>query len=399
MAKQNNTIFWIIGIAIVIFLILPQLQAPTEEGMIGLIPHYYKDGVEVFPKFSLLRFSVVTPPGGTYDQISFDISAINQDVPIENIQIIGASPQVFKDALPTTTQTLASEEIKTLWTSNLMDTEQFEAISPVNFWIEVSGIETYTDTTIFPDRAYSGDISFEAYILHSTYNCYSGDVYWYDNLGIINDKKEECGTSAYTGSNYCYNNDVYRDYVTRGCSGLSCTQSTSKIKQEDCGTLGCSGGICNPEPTIVQCYQETANVATTCGGLDSGVYSWDGDWKYGSPENVYDGDWNTKSWAFYPPSESNYYVNYTIPYNLESAIFKTKDPGGIEYVQEIVIPDSCLVGNVLALRAKIIKYPSPPTTQYFCLTSTNWQQIGSDRITDAIYEEAMWWRMGGASSP
>ena len=161
MAKQNNTIFWIIGIAILLFIILPKLQVPAEEGMIGLTPHYYKDGVEIFPTFSLLRFSVVTPPGGTYDQISFDISATNQDVPIENIQVINAYPQAFKDALPTTTQTLAAQETKILWTSELMDTEQFEAVSPINFWIEVSGVETYTDTTIFPDRAYSGEISFE----------------------------------------------------------------------------------------------------------------------------------------------------------------------------------------------------------------------------------------------
>ena len=165
MAKQNNAIFWIVGIVVLVFLILPNLQkTPIEEGMIGLTPHYYKDGVEVFPQKGFLGFSVVTPPGGTYDQISFDISATNLgDIPIEDIKVVNAYPQVFKDALvEAIPQTLAIQETKTLWTSGLIDTEQFEAVSPVNFWIEISGENTYTEETTYPDRAYSGDISFEA---------------------------------------------------------------------------------------------------------------------------------------------------------------------------------------------------------------------------------------------
>ena len=159
MTKNNNTILWIIGIIILVVLI-SNYQKP-EEGMIGLKAHYYKDGVEVFPQFSLFRFSVVTPPGGSYDQISFDIIAIAQDVSIANIQVVGAYPQIFEDALASATlQSLAIGESKKLWTSDLMDTVQFEAISPVNFWIELSGENSYTQETIYPDRAYSGDISF-----------------------------------------------------------------------------------------------------------------------------------------------------------------------------------------------------------------------------------------------
>ena len=81
---------------------------------------------------------------------------------------------------------------------------------------------------------------------HSTYSCYSGDVYWYDSCGVKEEKKTECWTSGYSGSNYCYSNDVYKDYLTRGCSGSSCTSSTSKNKQQECGAQGCLGGGCIP---------------------------------------------------------------------------------------------------------------------------------------------------------
>ena len=161
--KDDNTIFWIIGIAIVVFIILPKIQVQEQEEMIGLTPHYYKDGIEVFPQKGLFGFSIVTPPGGSFDQIAFDISAINTgETLIENIQIIDASPISFKDALITTPQSLEIGESKILWTSELMNTVQFEAVSPVNFWVEVSGLETYANTTISLDRVYSGDIIFEA---------------------------------------------------------------------------------------------------------------------------------------------------------------------------------------------------------------------------------------------
>lgn len=162
MSKNDNTIFWVIGIVLLFIVISnPQFLKQQEEGMIGLDPHYYKDGVEIFPEKGFFGFTIVTPPGGSYDQIAFDISATNTGgVPIIDIQIIDAFPLVFKNALPTTTQNLEVGDSKILWTSDLMNTEQFESVSPVNFWIEVSGRETFTDTTIFPDRAYSGDISF-----------------------------------------------------------------------------------------------------------------------------------------------------------------------------------------------------------------------------------------------
>ncbi len=95
---------------------------------------------------------------------------------------------------------------------------------------------------------------------HSTYKCYSNDVYWYDSCNAREDKRTECGSDYYTGSNYCYLNDVYRDRVDNGCSGSSCFSNTIKVKQAECGALGCSGGVCNT------CAPQTCvDVGSSCG--------------------------------------------------------------------------------------------------------------------------------------
>jgi len=63
--KNDNTIFWIIGIAILIFLILPKLQVQEQEEFITLGVHYYdKDMNEIFPLTSTsptVPFSIVAP--------------------------------------------------------------------------------------------------------------------------------------------------------------------------------------------------------------------------------------------------------------------------------------------------------------------------------------------------
>ena len=93
---------------------------------------------------------------------------------------------------------------------------------------------------------------------HSSSSCYGDDVYWYNSCGVREDKKTDCGISGYSGINYCYDGDVYHDYITRSCSGSSCTSSTSRVKVQDCSS-GCSGGSC------VSCISHTSS---SCYGGD-----------------------------------------------------------------------------------------------------------------------------------
>jgi len=91
---------------------------------------------------------------------------------------------------------------------------------------------------------------------HTTYKCYNNDVYWYDNCNNREEKRFECGEDGY-GDNYCYDNDVYRDLIARGCSGNSCFETTvGKQKVQECGAAGCSNG---------QCAGECAGTDTSCG--------------------------------------------------------------------------------------------------------------------------------------
>ena len=77
MAKQNNTIFWIVGIAIFVFLILPNFQETSADGFVAIKVHYYdQNGNEIFPsalqessinklekfKIELFRFLISTGP-------------------------------------------------------------------------------------------------------------------------------------------------------------------------------------------------------------------------------------------------------------------------------------------------------------------------------------------------
>jgi len=146
--KKDNQIWIFVGLGILLLLIIPQLNLdffkPKEEGF-GMNIQYYKNGIEVFPKKSFLGFSVVNPPGGTYDQIALNIFGTSQNKLFTNIKIVDASPLAFKNVLPTTIQSLSGGQSKTLWGSNLMNTTQFESISPVNFYIRISGNEVKTE--------------------------------------------------------------------------------------------------------------------------------------------------------------------------------------------------------------------------------------------------------------
>lgn len=146
-SKKDNTILWIIGI-ILALLILNYYQKSQDEG-IGLKVHYYQNGIEVFPNTGL--FSTVTPPGGTFDAIRLDITGKNTGgSDLTNMQIVNATPLAFKNALPTTTQTLTVGQTKTLWTSSVMTTSQFETMAqPVRFWVNISGKDVYTGKTIY----------------------------------------------------------------------------------------------------------------------------------------------------------------------------------------------------------------------------------------------------------
>jgi hypothetical protein len=149
MAKNNNWIFWIIGI-IVLFLVITQtdLLKPKQTEFATISVQYYNDGVEVIPQKSL--FSIVTPPGGSYNQISFSIGATATGKSYSNIRVVSATPTAFLSALPTNSTNLSIGQSKTLFVSSLMTASQFETMpQPVRFWVNISAKDDYTGQTVY----------------------------------------------------------------------------------------------------------------------------------------------------------------------------------------------------------------------------------------------------------
>ncbi len=378
MAKKNNIIYWIIGI-VIFFLVITQTNIfkKQETEMLGLNIHYYKDGVEIFPTKGFFGFSIVTPPGGTYDQIAFDIPATNTgDVPITNIQIVDASPLAFKNALPSTTQSLLIGESKTLWTSGLIDTVQFEG-QIINFWIKILGDHPDLGTTYA--EKYSGDITFETedpppiitvaipeqggqYNSPITFEIYTNEIVEAQisiDGGIKKGMNYAGGapfnlkwvyTSTLSGGAHSvtfYATDVGLNTAEKSVSFEICTSHLTyscyggdiywydscgvrEEKKEECGTFMCSGGAC----VFSSFYQETAD-----------TYSFTDDWA-GSSYCAF--DWNKfkdGNWNSYLTTASKggacagqATMTYNKPVGATSTIWKVKDEYG---TKNLNIPSVC----------------------------------------------------------
>ncbi len=130
----------------------------------------------------------------------------------------------------------------------------------------------------------------------------------------------------------------------------------------------------------IWCYQESANVSTSCGGLASGAYAWIGLWT--DKSNTTDGDWNT-----YGYSHNQYmYVNYSTPsFAQNTSLWMAKiASSNANYSLE-----SCWNSSVLQFR---IRTDYDGLYWYLdCWNNTDWRRLGDAEDIAYFYEEAMWW--------
>jgi PGF-pre-PGF domain-containing protein len=178
-----------------------------------------------------------------------------------------------------------------------------------------------------------------------------------------------------------------------GMQTRNCTDSNS------CGTI-------TYQPTQSQscnmttgngnwCYQESANVSTDCGGLDTGVYLTTGLWGGGgegnNPQYGYDKNWNTFS------SSNGYtsymYVNYTVPtLALSSSLWQVKGTSGMFNFS--LANAGCWNETKLQLRAASAAATSIAWSCFPNGVNITWYTFSSVRATPyGIYEEAMIWNM------
>jgi len=145
------------------------------------------------------------------------------------------------------------------------------------------------------------------------------------------------------------------------------------------------------------CYQEFANVSTSCGGLSTGVYGWTfndtANWT--NPNNAIDGNWSTATApACY--NISYFYINYTKPQTaLSSSKWQIKD---VDATINLSMLPNCWSQNPLQFRVKLNGAGCPIATsneiQWSCYNGTEYETIRS-RTSDSnrFYEEAMYWNV------
>jgi hypothetical protein len=137
------------------------------------------------------------------------------------------------------------------------------------------------------------------------------------------------------------------------------------------------------------CYQEFANVSTSCGGLNTGVYSWSSNWFY--PNNMFDGDYSTNS-STNGTGVYELYVNYTRPTNALLGSYLYVNTTSISTpTMNLVIPSSCWTDPV---RFYITTTESPP--QFFrvrCLDQFDNLITLINMPTGILKEEAMYWNI------
>jgi hypothetical protein len=138
------------------------------------------------------------------------------------------------------------------------------------------------------------------------------------------------------------------------------------------------------------CLQETANVSTTCGGLDTGTYD-------GGPNgNWRDGDYSTLSSAYCSGAcQVDFMTNYTIPPTStgQGSILRAKWYLNGVIDEDLTIPSSCMTSPL-----QINNSGSFQQFKIYCKNSSGvWENLYESPIRNpyypSLYEEAVTWNL------
>jgi hypothetical protein len=142
------------------------------------------------------------------------------------------------------------------------------------------------------------------------------------------------------------------------------------------------------------CYQESANVSTACGGLNTGIYGFNGTWQGGYSYRTIDENWSTNANAdgF---STVNLFINYTKPSNaLNTSLWQYKVEGRSVLTVNKTINSNCWLQSILQF--KYVNDQNVGLSYFYCYNGTSWYSFGAgvgNAGDSSLYEEAMWWNM------
>jgi len=136
------------------------------------------------------------------------------------------------------------------------------------------------------------------------------------------------------------------------------------------------------------CYQEYSNVSTSCGGLNTGIYSFNGVWN--NEGNTYDGNLNTFGDKPAGLGVVYMYINYTKPSGAStSSTWQIKDDIGSANLSLLA---SCFNQDVLQLRVESLQDgDGAQFAKWYCYDGI-WNILRNEGSGGgSVYEESMWW--------
>ena len=207
---------------------------------------------------------------------------------------------------------------------------------------------------------------------------------WYSNNSGLTNTSLTCGTNI-TGKTWVQGTNIVTIAANNSIGNISSSTVTFYLD-----TIKPSVNISN---NYTFCFQETANVSTACGGLDSGSYYRDN----GIIDNLVDGDYSTYSTINSCPDTTtgNFYINYTTPSSTVNAIWQVKGFGGI--ITNYTLPNSCIKDKI-QIRVTEVGCNFPLSSTYSCYNGSSWYQISSGSISSSgvnrFYEEAIYLGIG-----
>ena len=163
---------------------------------------------------------------------------------------------------------------------------------------------------------------------------------------------------------------------------------------------------CASDDDDVWCYQEQADIASSCGGVGDGTYSFEGDWVNGG--NADDGGWGSMACVEIPltleiseSSHSDMYVTYVKPPGalpLPILQIKTYDEG----LKNATVLAGCYGYDANLIKVKVrstVTNTSAGTlsyhTDYSCFDGVGYYPIetshGTEPLDRCVYDQGMWW--------
>jgi hypothetical protein len=146
------------------------------------------------------------------------------------------------------------------------------------------------------------------------------------------------------------------------------------------------------------CYQGTANVSNSCGGLGTGNYTLIGTAiGTGGLSSFWDEDWAS---YLAPNTDAQVFVNWSVPQFANTNLSKYELR--INYIWNNFtttstnpIPQECMDKRPISFRYGIYSAGANYQGNFSCLNNTGWQLInrtfGADNVFKNLYEEAFYW--------